>query len=250
MPLKAPTYITEANVDSPVVKYAWDDWGSKKAIYRREGDDQLRLAAAMISQRGRIAWVNGVTEWIVYRFQSLLTTPLPFQAIEAAWAGEVNRKYVLPFDMPEEQGWSGPVLGPIRRGLTFAGDTIDLAWHNGETTHLVVKVVNLARYVLPNTDAFEAWLEAVPERIRSLSPWDDADAIGEVVPREALDYRVPFDPARTEALVQSFLRELSPKANPFLASLETMREWGFEGQPYTWDIKRDRETRHWLRPEE
>ena len=243
MLLAIPSYILEAGIDSREILYAWDEWGSKKSIYRNNRDAEMRDAVAGLSQRGRMALVNGVAEWIVFRFHSVLGSGLPFDVLEAAWAGEIDRKYVLPFDMPEERGWSGPVKGVIRRALTFVHDTIDLAWQNGETTHLVLRITNLARYVLPHTQQFEIWFSGVVQRIRDLSPWDNDDVIGELVPREALDYGRPFDRATTERMVQAFLENIHRSGNAYLASVKTMSDWGFRGEPYRVDIQRDRDMR-------
>lgn len=243
MALGMPPYIAEAGLDSPEIRFVWDEWGSKRSIYKTERDPQLISTVRPLSQRCRIALVNGVAEWIVYRFRTFLDTDLPYDALEAGWAGLVDRKYLLPFDMSEDEGWSGPVKGVIRRALLFVHDNVDLAWANGETIHLCVKIINLARYVLPNTSAFEAWLAEVLGRLIRLSTADTADYLGDVVPREALDVLRPFDPSTAEALIRKFLSELTPGRNAFLATPKTMLDWGFRGEPYTFDQALDRETR-------
>ena len=251
MPLPIPAYIADASIESHAVRYAWDEWTSKKSIYGRDTDADLAKRLTGLSQRGRIALTNGVAEWLVYRFRPLLDNTLAFDALEAAWAGVIDRKYVLPlasFRDDDKDDWSGPVRGVIRRGLLFANDVIDLGWTNGSTVRLCVKITNLTRYVLPQTADFESWLSAVIERLASLSPLLTDDFVGEVVPREALDPRREFDPQTTEALIQRFLGTLNPAENPYLASHKTMIDWGFQGEPYTFDIATDRERRRSLNP--
>jgi len=246
MPLPILSCIAEANIESREVRYVWDEWASKKSIYRREGDAELRELVRALSQRGRIALAAGIAEWLVCRFRPLLYKMLPFYALEAAWAGVVDRRYVLPlpsFADKDKDEWSGPVMGVIRRGLGLVNDTIDLGWANGDTARIPVKITNLTRYVLPDTRDFTAWVMATIERLRALSPLEGDDFVGEVVPREALDCRHDFDPQTIESSIQRFLGEISSKRNPYLASRETMLEWGFYGEPYTFDITRDRQTR-------
>lgn len=246
MALPIPSYIVDASVESPEVRYVWDEWANKKGIYRRDDDAELRERVVVLSQRGRIALTSGVADWLVYRFRPLLDNRLPLDAVEAAWAGVIDRKYVLPlaeFRDQDKDDWSGPVKGPIRRGLLFANDIIDMGWSNGDTLQLVVKITNLVRYVLPQTTGFESWLTAAIERLKILSPMLPGDFVGEVVPREALDPNSSFDPRTTEPLIQQFLSRLRPAENPYLASRQTMLEWGFRGEPYTFDIAADRANR-------
>jgi hypothetical protein len=250
MPLRIPPYIADAHIDSREIRYAWDEWADKESIYQRDTDHELRQRVIPLSQRGRIALADGAAEWLVYRFRPFLKNELALNALEAAWAGVVDRKYVLPlasFRDDDKEDWSGPVMGVIRRGLLFVNDIIDLGWDNGETLHILLKLTNLTRYVLPQTTEFEGWLAAVIGRLATISPIAPDDFWGEIVPREALDCRRDFDPQTTEALIQRFLRTIDPAKNPYLASRKTMVEWGFRNEPYTFDIGADRETRRALR---
>jgi hypothetical protein len=246
MPLSVPSHIANAHIDSNEVRYAWDEWADKDDIYHRASDQSLREGVTPLSQRGRIALANGVAEWLVYRFSPLLENRLPFDALEAAWAGVVDRKYVLPlasFRDDDQEAWSGPVMGVIRRGLLFVNDIIDLGWERGETRGLFIRLTNLTGYVLPQTAEFEAWLATVIGRLAGISPRTPSDWVGDVVPREALDLRRQVEPESTERLIQEFLATLTPKANPFLASRKTMVDWGFKGEPYRFDMAADREAR-------
>jgi hypothetical protein len=246
MRLLIPSYIADAHIDSREIKYDWNEWADKETIYQRDTDQALRQRVAPLSQRGRIALANGVAEWLVYRFRRFLKNELSFDALEAAWAGVVDRKYVLPlasFRDHDKEDWSGPVMGVIRRGLLFVNDIIDLGWDNGETISFLLEVTNLTRYVLPETAEFEAWLAMVIARLTTISPLAPNDFVGEVVPREALDCRRAFDPQTTETLTQRFLRTLDSTNNPYLASRKTMLDWGFRNEPYTFDIRADREKR-------
>jgi hypothetical protein len=244
--LLIPPYIAAARIDSPEVRYRWDEWADKDQIYQQDTDQELRQRVAPLSQRGRIALSNGVAEWLVYRFARLLPNQLPLDALEAAWAGVVDRKYVLPlasFRDDDKEDWSGPVMGAIRRGLLFVSDTIDLAWENGATMTFFISLTNLTRYVLPQTEEFDGWLREAIERLGAISPRTPEDFVGEVIPREALDTARPFDEGATEVRIQRFLAALVPGTNPYLASRKTMLNWGFEREPYTFDIAADRESR-------
>lgn len=246
MPLPTPPYIADATIDTPEVRYAWDEWSDKTEVYERDTDEDLRKRLLPLSQRARIALTIGVAEWLVYRFRTLLDHDRPLDALEAAWAGVADRKYVLPlasFRDHDSDEWSGPVKGPVRRALLFVNDIIDLGWENGETIDLALQTINLTRYVLPRPEAFEAWLSASIEMLAAASPISADDFIGEVVPREMLAQGRNFDRQTNEALIQRFLASIDPTRNPYLASQRTMLEWGFDGEPYTFDMAADQARR-------
>ena len=60
-----------------------------------------------------------------------------------------------------------------------------------------------------------------------------------MVPREALDVRSEFDRAETEQLVNRYLRGLDFHANRFLKSPVEMKESGFPGTPYVFNMEED-----------
>jgi hypothetical protein len=238
--LTIPSYISEAASDSPEIRYVWDEWGSKKRVYKDEGDELLREKMSRLSQRGRIAVVNGIAEWIVCRFRLLLDVKDPLDAIEAAWAGEIDRRYMLPLEFSEDQDWSGPVNGVILRSLQIVNDCVDLAWQNGETLHLTVRITNLARYVLPEPKRFNPWLDVAIARIGEQSPSSEGDFLGDVVTRETLD-PTRQSPLEVNALVNQFLASITPRENRFLATQRMLIAWGFQGEPYTFSKNHDQQ---------
>jgi hypothetical protein len=242
--LSIPNYVLKAGIDSLEIRFTWDEWGSKKNIYRREGDELLSERACELSQRGRMALVNGIAEWVAYRFKSLLGTNDPFDFLEAAWAGEVDRRYLLPFDVDDPE-WSGPVKGVVRRALEVTQDCVDLGWQNGETARLLVRITNLARYVLPQTEAFDEWLIFAVAKTKTVSPSSSTDFLGAAVARESLDPDCSTMMG-TDALIRRLLESVSPERNRFVPTTQMLLGWGFHGAPYTFSETRDEELKREL----
>ncbi|PAU64860.1 hypothetical protein BZL42_01185 [Pseudomonas indica] len=96
---------------------------------------------------------------------------------------------------------------------------------------------NLARHVLPTTDAFDAWWESCLQRLERFHTeaieladaeepdiFDDFPNQGAPVPREAFDPAFPYDPALAPGLWDAYLRNLDPSSNPFLPSVEDLAD--------------------------
>ena len=73
--LNKPHYIDRARIDSPSVRFTWDEW-NVRATYEPV-DERLVESLMKLSRRANCAFTIAIAEWIVYRFRSLDRDPAP-----------------------------------------------------------------------------------------------------------------------------------------------------------------------------
>lgn len=237
MGLSEPHYIRAAQVLDPALRYEWDDW-QLQAIFDKD-ENAFRERMGRLSYRAALAFTIATGEWIVHRYDAVSADPEPLLHMEAMWAGVVDSRYVRYWEPPDEN-WLGPIRGPLRLAIIFTLEAMVDGDACGDVGLSADRAANVAVRVLPDSRPYLTWREQIVERLERLYPFDAADPMGDVVPREAMDPAVEFDASMTEELVDRFLRGLAPGANRFLASPAELREREFQGQPYRFDIQRDR----------
>jgi len=237
MMLSVPTYIPLAEIQSKVIRYEWDDWNVEAA--EEPINDALLERLQKVSQRASTAFTIASAEWIIFRFANLMDYEEPFWYLETAWAQIIDARYGLEWD-PLQAGWVGPVMGPIKQALMWVGDAIEQLDDDLEPAESAATIARLAEYVLPTFDAYRAWCDQVLVRLERFFPFDEKDARGDIVPREALDPSFDFKVGSIEHLVNAYLSRLNREDNPFLNSPEGMLEQGFKGTPYVFSIQNDR----------
>jgi len=231
-------YIDRAAIAQPQLRFTWDEWNIKSTYLPVNDDEALRLQK--LSKRANCALTIGIAEWILARFAGMDTDLDPARFLEAAWAANVDSRYVYEIPIVDAE-WRGPIRGPISMALTFVQDAL-FAEEAGENSSMnPAWAARFARHVLPNSTAFDAWFASCLKRFELLYPApSEADAdwfapdsnAGPLVPPEAVDPDQPFDPSRTDYLIDIFLRNLKSAPNEFLASPQEMADLGFEGEPY------------------
>lgn len=238
---KIPGYIARANISDASVRYRWDEWNVEDCV--DPVDDEILECLSGLSLRAAFAVLVGAVEWIVYRFEVLCDVALPFDAVEAAWAQEVDRLYAMPLNPFRGYEWSGPVRGPIKIAIGLMRECADLLGEGADITFGVAEVLKLADHVVPDKKAFSSWRDSAIKRLEKLFPRLNDDPLGDPVPREALDTDYDFDPAQTESLLNRYLAQLDPEDSSFLPPPDLMRDYGFEGTPYKFDLQEDRKRR-------
>jgi hypothetical protein len=226
MALATPPYIAVAAVDQMSIRYPWDDWIANND----KGYDSTWVvdALAAASWRAQVVVGAGIFEWIVDRFRSLSTDPVPRQILEGTWAATVCREH-LRYTEFDRHVWLGPIRGPLWCAMTWvqpmvvAGDD-----DRDEVDSGLAYLPKLAVQVLPEPGRFEEWLRAAIERACRFHPAIPEDPLedlfserveerrGPLVAREILDPDFPYDPAMAPDLVAQMLRTLGFTKNPFL----------------------------------
>jgi hypothetical protein len=241
MVLAIPQYVAAAGIADPELRYEWDDWKIQE-MFDTE-DDSFRQKMSRVSYRAALAFTIAAGEWIVHRFDRLSTDAEPLLHMEAMWAGVVDSRYVTYWEPPDAQ-WLGPIRGPLRLAIVFTLEALVDADQCADVALNADRASIIAERVLSNPAPFRFWRERVVRRLEQLYSYDKGDPMGDVVPREALDPDLDFQPEMTEALIRGYLRGVNPALNRFLANPTKMRERGFPGTPYEFDIAQDRLVRN------
>jgi hypothetical protein len=244
MALSVPNYIEAANIQDANIRFPWDDWNVEQA--EEPVDEEFVERLKRISQRGIVAFTAGSAEWIVQRFAALSDDPLPEQYVETAWAMMVDLRYCgVTWDdyTVESATWTGPVRRPLSIAMVRVEYTFQAIIEYGDIELSAAWISDLAQHVMTDPAPYREWQERTIERFEELYPYNTEDKLGEVVPREALDPSFDFRVEQTQDLVNRFLSNANPGNNTFLNTPERMREQGFTGTPYAFDIQQDRNTR-------
>ena len=245
MSYSIPTYIHNANINTPVIRYIWDDTRVDEDFRYQCGDfDGLLSKLKNISLHGRIVLGIGIYEWIIWRYHSLSDDPIPFQLAESAWCANVNNEYGEYIELDRDE-YAGPVKAPLWCAVTWLlpmvhfSDNDDNEWQDG-----IDFLARLAMHILPETKPFEQWLNTVVDRLMKMHPAPEDDPFedlfddehieerrGPLVAREALDPSFDYHPDQAPALLDNFLRSIDHSKNPFLRSPEELMELGI-AHPY------------------
>jgi hypothetical protein len=233
-----PSYVPADYRDRPVIRYVWDDWVGEDAFLELE-DDELMERIETISHRANLALAVSCAEWIVYRYCALDDDVTPYKYIDALWAAVVDDRYAREWQ-PDRSEWSGPVRGPMMFALLYVQEAVREMATEAGVGGGVLYLSALARQVLPDPQVFIAWRDQTIAHLQRLYPLDDADTLGDVIPREALIAPAHFDTGQTEPLVRRFLASLDWRTNEWLNTPDEMAELDFDGTAYDFDMRSDR----------
>ncbi len=232
------SYIEAANICSPFLRYAWDEWNVGSTYQSVNAGDVVRLRT--ISKRANCAFTIAIAEWILARYKGMDNDPEPEQFLEAAWAANIHKEYAWEIEIIDAE-WTGPIRGPISMALTFVLDAIFADDADLNSAFNPAWAACFARHILPDVSVFNIWFEFSLTRIEQLYPaplekdldwFDETENLGKPVPIEVFDQNNVFNPATTSQLLDRFLLNLNPEMNPFLRSVEDMKADGFKGEPY------------------
>jgi len=228
--LDAPRYIADADIAVPALNFTWVT--SDIRSYYLDIDEALFDRLNKLSDTGCMGLTLAIAEWIVHRFDGQNDDPIPLQFVEAGWASLVYPAYCVYTELPDDD-WRGPVREPLNMTVTIVNDGIFCRDENPDPAVHPGWLRNLARRVLDDTTAFDAWFEACVERLETVAPavkrergmFDDmAMWDGAPLPRQAFDPAFPYKPEDGPGLVDEFLKSLDPDGNEFLRSVDEMTE--------------------------
>lgn len=247
MTMPIPKYIRAANIQDNTIRYEWDDWKTLPAAETPDTDLVRRLEG--VSQRAVLAFMCGTAEWMYHRLSNLCDDPAPQDYLEAAWSSTIDSRYIGYGTGDWWQTYSsGEWLGPVKRPIDDVLGGIEiavqqLALERIDPSDQAGWIAAITVYIMPNPAPYKKWCEQVMERFESLYPRDPEDALGDVVPRQAVDTEFDFHVEQTEVLINQFLASLDYRTNRFLSSPEGMLkgdvEGSFKGTPYVFSIEVD-----------
>jgi len=237
--LLKPKYISDANISSPIIRFAWDEWNVMAAY--KPPDPTLVERMARVSHRANVATCAALAEWIVWRFESLSGDIVPYQIIESGWASIVHLAYAKQLQFVDDS-WRGAIRGPMRISLEIL---LNLIWgiDNSTPGENAAWMTNLAKLVLPDCATFDEWLEGSIDSLEKYFPaplsnedilFSDEFDVGPWVPRELFDPDRDFDPNKVPQLMKRFVESLDYTSNPYLRDPKAMKQFpDFEGTPYS-----------------
>lgn len=239
--LLKPKYIDDSKICDTSLRYVWDDWDLQSIFVPQSDEFHGRMAG--LTHRSNIAFTIACAEWIVFRYEKLSDDIIPFHHLEASWAGQLDWRYMKYWE-PVNKEWLGPIRGALSLGIIFVNEVLMEAEQYEDPAMVSAEVSNLAVHIMTDTRNFNEWRSRVIARLETYFPLDEADPLGDVVPREAMDPDFDFRPEMTEKLVQVYLDKLTPGVNPILRTPEQMIESGFKGTPYVFNMEEDRIARN------
>jgi len=237
-----PYHITEARIATDVARFHWDEWNCKQYFWFV--DDAMFERLDRLTNKANTGLTIAIGEWICERFSTLDPDPSPKEYLEAAWAGVVHPAY-CKYTETNDDDWRGPIRAPLALTITLVNDALFGLGYDPHVARRVCWLYNLARHVLPDTRAFETWLEACARRMDQFhgqavnaQGGDEEDLFadfpgqGAPVPREAFDPAFAYSPMDAPVLLDEFLRSLRPESNAFLRSLEELSDIEDIPEPY------------------
>jgi hypothetical protein len=231
MALSPLPFMTLRDIDATPPHYEWSEQVYEKLEKYRSTN--LKRVLLQMSGHADLAFAAGVAEWVCRRLEGFANCRPILNYLEAIWAAMIDPRY----------------LGKKRIGdvvYTWTDPASDVAMVTGHLSVLsyfdckaldpdrfadTAQLVAVARHALPDKAPFESWAEQTLARLRSLFP--SSQGLGPPVPRNAIDIDSDFDSNRMPTYLNSFLEQLSPAANEFLADPEALALLpDFRGVPY------------------
>lgn len=231
----------DANIAADHARYPWDEW--KVREYYTDVDERMFDRLDRLSSRATIGLSIACAEWICHRLSKLDSDPAPLQFLEAAWAGVVSSAYCV-YTETNDDDWRGPVRGPLNMTIAIVNDALFCLSEDPHGATRACWMYNLAKHVLPDTDAFERWFETIVKRLEKYCPKPPEDeedmfveiaGMGDPIPRDLFDPDLPPDSYRRVGAIDRYLNSLDPSRNPFLVPAADIQ--GVEGvgdPPYSY----------------
>jgi hypothetical protein len=124
---------------------------------------------------------------------------------------------VLPEELDAEF-WEGKVQGPICLSLTTVINTFyGMDEDNTEIDSAFAE--KIALHILPETDTFIRWKNAIFNRMREFFSIRSGELIDSVLPRDFLNPSIPFHVSKLSQMIESTYKELQIVENEFLMSI-------------------------------
>lgn len=212
MSLSPPPYIPYAPISGAPVTYRWSDYDPYSVI--PEVDDAVMDCLDRVSNRANTAFTLGCAEWVIFRLNRIDPDSEPTEALEAYWLWAMDADPGISV-LLDDQGWAGPVRGPIHLALLCVSNSINMSEDGLATNHAAI-AAGVALLVLPDPQSFLDWQGKALTRLEALYPRDLESPDGHGVPREALDPAVDVTPDNEAALIRAYVESLDRRANRFL----------------------------------
>ena len=236
-----PSYLRSAGVAGAPVAYKW----SENIAIDIDDTENVRLYKAIdaASFRAKMAIGAVLAEWAVWRFEGLVDIGDGLLRIEAAWAAVIDPEYVndLEFETTADDDLA-PLVGAYQSALYYLGETAaDYLGKNIYLAESVAKQATLARHVVPDKKAFDAWVTPALRHLAAAFPrvtdYDERTELYNAsaeppVPRAFFEAGYAHSDAACHQALSDYLASLSHQRNPYMRSPKEMAKHGFVGTAY------------------
>ena len=236
-----PTYMTAVDQTGPEIRYRWDDWDDEE----RPLDDDFEARLVPLSCRALVAFSIAISEWIIHRFSSLSDDPAPMQYLEAAWLQVIDWGYGRDWeDLQDYDDWRGPIRAPLWDAMERVMYAIREADGLGDGSLMCGWNDGLARLVLPDPAPYIAWRDAALVFLEEHHLRTSDDPLGEILLPDHFDPPRVLPDEQVDRSGSDLLHFAKHARNPFIKPETELREdEDFEGQPFVFDLKKDRQRR-------
>lgn len=225
--------------------FAWDDadGGAPHLGFDEEAAEVVRISL-YLEPRARMALAVALTEWTVWRFESLRDDSAPASFIEAAWSATADPRYLRFFELTRPD-WVGPVDGPLWFAITHLRHALAVGVDfPRDLLDALAFLTRLALYVQPTREPLRAWLPPVLDRLRihfpkspedplaDLFARDPSSRMGPLVSRDVFNPALPMQQGAGRVFLQHVLMVASQEQNPYLATPDDLADTRFSGTPY------------------
>jgi hypothetical protein len=207
-----PKHIPLDVIAAQNLSYEWDSWDPYAPLGEHDEDTMDRLSR--LSNRAILAYSIGCAEWVVCRLRNHFNNQLPFDFIESCWAFEMERTYLAPRPLNENE-WLGQILGAVELSLVTILNTYYTTEDDAAEVEAALGEL-LALHVLEDKRPFVQWRDKVLDRLFKYYPRVKEDTWGASVPREALNPGILFTMDESNKYVDSFLNSLDLNKNLLL----------------------------------
>jgi hypothetical protein len=230
--LSIPKHIEKSAIIGVPISYKWK--ASYQVVLIDKVPRNLVKAIHGLSCTATFSLVLGIGEWLLWRLQGMTDYQQVYHYVEALWAATIDEKYLKERELPtpkdrKEDPAYGALYGLEEELFTV---TTNALLNHPERAKTAAGLVTFVRYTLPNTDAFDAWLQESLKRFADKFPYDIDNPEGVIVPRRFMELDVDLSEDSIPNMLEEQLRSIQYEQNPFLMSPNELKASGFEGEPY------------------
>lgn len=230
--LSIPKHIKESGIIAAPIGYKWK--ASHQVVLMDKVPRNMERAIHGLSCKATFSMVLGVGEWLLWRLHGLTDYEQVYHYVEALWAATIDENYLKEEELPTPKD---KIVNPAYGALYGLEEelfnvTTDASLNDPERAKSAAGFVSFVRYTLPETEAFDSWLQESIRRMADKFPYDKDHPDGVIIPRSFMNLSVALNEDSIPQLLDQQLKLIAPEQNPFLFNPEELKASGFEGEPY------------------
>ena len=221
--------------DAPL-DYKWDEKASD--FYSVDAEKpKLENTLDKLNYKAAFGIATALCEWIYWRMHKYIDKPGIPLALEAQWAGLINKHYFYCWSY-EGDYISDPIYGPtysMWQCVQFI--TYNYEQNNFCTNDDICRLAIIARHICPDKKFFDNWLSDALKKSTKLFFYKETVEEPIILKQFFFEDDYNYQTADNIKIINNFLSTLEYKKNNFLNSPEKMLELNFQGTPYKYELK-------------